>query len=90
MSITVTLIGEDSFTLLYASVGFSVGLTVTGYVIYPDMEKSDEFAFDELGDGIYGVSIPYTNKRNWITDKYGIVVKENGVPKKFEIVDIIR
>lgn len=89
MGITTVLINnEETYHLLYSSQKFVDGLTVTGYFIYPDMSKSDIFTFDPLGDGIYYVKLPHTRKTSLNVEKYGLVVKEDGVVKKFEMVHI--
>lgn len=89
MSISITLWGEETFQLLYSSVGYTEGLTVTGYLILPpDSTKSVVVAFEELGDGIYAGSMPFTRVRNRAKEKLGLVIKENGVVKKFEIIDL--
>ncbi|MCK4789704.1 MAG: hypothetical protein KAV87_38545, partial [Desulfobacteraceae bacterium] len=68
---------------------FQEGLTITGYVIYPDMTKSDVLEFDELGDGIYSGMFPFVKKSNNQIERYGLVMKENGVTKLFDIVNLI-
>ena len=90
MSINVTVRHhENVFQIFYASISFQEELTVTGYVIYPDMTKSDVLEFDELGDGIYSGLFPFEKKSNNRIEKYGLVMKENGVTKLFEIVNLI-
>lgn len=88
MTISVILNNETEFHLLYSAEGFIKGLTVTGYFIYPNMQKSDVFTFDELGDGIYAVVINHTRELVSNTEKYGLVLKEDGIVKKFEIIRI--
>lgn len=85
------LIANDKFRLFYSTVNFVVGKTITGYLIYPNTEKSDVFTFDELGDGIYSVIATITKKTNpdRFKEKYGLVIKENGVVKYFEILGFI-
>lgn len=90
MSITITVRHhENVFQVFYASAGFKERLTVTGYVIYPDLTKSDVLEFDELGDGVYSGLFPFEKKSNNRIEKYGIVMKENGVTKLFEIIDLV-
>lgn len=90
MSVTITLrYHENAFQLFYASTGFQEGLIVTGYVIYPDMTKSNTQEFDELGDGIYSGLFPFEKKSNNRIERYGIVMKENGIVKLFEIINLI-
>lgn len=79
---------ENIFQVFYASSKFQEGLTVTGYIIYPDMTKSDVLEFDELGDGIYSGFFPFVKKSNNRIERYGVVMKENGVTKLFEIVNL--
>ena len=88
MSITVILNNKKNFHLFYSAEKFATGKTVTGYFIYPNLEKSDDFLFDDLGDGIYSAEI--INNRTGISsrEKYGIVVKEDGEVKKFEMIQI--
>ena len=89
MSITITLRHHEGvFQVFYASKGFQESLTVTGYLIYSDLTKSAVQTFEELGDGIYSVLFPYTQKTNKRIERYGIVMKENGVTKLFEIVNL--
>lgn len=76
------------FRLLYSAVDFTIGLTVTGYFIYPDKVKSSVFTFDDLGDGVYAIEITGTRESRQNTEKYGLVIKENGVVKKFEIIQM--
>ena len=90
MSINIVLRHhENVFQIFYASVSFQEGLTVTGYVIYPDLTKSDVLEFDELGDGIYSGLFPFEKKSNNRIEKYGIVMKEDGATKLFEIIDLV-
>lgn len=89
MAINITLRHHEGvFQIFYSSAGFRVGLTVTGYVIYPDMSKSDVLEFDEIGDGIYSGLFPFEKKSNKLVERYGLVMKENGVTKLFEIVNL--
>ena len=90
MAITITLRHHEGvFQIFYASASFREGLTVTGYVIYSDMTKSDVLEFNELGDGIYSGLFPFEKKSNNLIERYGLVMKENGVTKLFEIVNLI-
>jgi len=90
MAVQITLRHhENVFQIFYASAGFKEGLTVTGYIIYPDMTKSNILEFDELGDGIYSGLFPFEKKSNNLIERYGLVMKENGVTKLFEIVNLI-
>lgn len=79
---------ENVFQIFYAAASFQEGLTITGYVIYPDITKSDVLEFEELGDGIYSGLFPFVKKSNNRIEKYGLVMKENGVTKLFEIVNL--
>ena len=89
MAITATLRHHEGvFQVFYASRNFQEGLTVTGYLIYSDLTKSDVQTFEELGDGIYSVLFPYTQKSNKRVERYGFVGMENGVTKLFEIVNL--
>lgn len=69
--------------------GFQTGLVVTGYLIFPSRSKSAEVGFDELGDGIYAGVFPYQRQTNKLHEKYGVVVKENGIPKSFGTIQMI-
>lgn len=90
MSITITVRHyENVFQIFYAAVDFQEGLTVTGYVIYPDLTKSDVLEFEELGDGIYSGLFPFEKKSNKRIERYGLVMKENGMTKLFEIINLI-
>lgn len=79
---------ESDFRLLYSAEGFVEGVTVTGYFIYPNLTKSDVFTFDELGDGVYSTTITHNQQTNSYFEKCGLVIKENGIVRKFEIVQI--
>jgi len=90
-----TILIEDikDFHLFYQASGFVEGLIVTGYFIYPDLHKGNVFTFVEIGDGIYGVVLtpdnldPLVAEKPTLIDlmkKYGLVLKENGVAKKFQ------
>ena len=85
---SIILNNETEFRLLYSGREFKDDLIVTGYFIYSDLSKSDVFTFDNLGDGIYAVEIKHTRKLVSNHEKYGLVLKENGIPKKFEIIQI--
>ena len=76
------------FHLFYSSVNFTEGLVVSCYFIYPDLVKSEVFTFNDLGDGIYAAEITQVRKPDLNTEKYGIVVKEDGVVKKFDLVQM--
>lgn len=90
MAITVTLRHHESvFQIFYISENFQEGLTVTGYLIYSDLTKSNVQTFEELGDGIYSMLFPYTQKSNKRVERYGFVGMENGVVKLFDIVNLI-
>ena len=89
MAITVTLRHHEGvFQVFYQSLNFQEGLTVTGYLIYSDLTKSDVQTFEELGDGIYSMLFPYIQKSNKRVERYGFVGMENGVTKLFEIVNL--
>ncbi len=87
--ITVVNDGGSDFVLFYASSEFAEGLDVTGYVIYTDLQKSKEYEFSPLGDGIYASSISIRKTNKSASEKYGVVVKENGEVKEFDIVQIV-
>ena len=90
MSINIVLRHhENVFQIFYFAINLQEGLTITGYVIYPDMTKSDVLEFDELGDGIYSGLFPFEKKSNNRIEKYGIVMKEDGATKLFEIIDLV-
>ena len=48
-----TLIGTGVHRLVYKSVGFATGLTVTAYIWSPALVKSDLQTFTEVSDGLY-------------------------------------
>jgi len=89
MLLVIQIRNSRDFQLLYASKGFTEGLDVIGYLIYPNLTKSDILTFSELGDGIYAVSVPYKRQTEELDEKYGVVVKENGETKHFEIIRMI-
>lgn len=88
MPLSVVLNNRKKFPLFYSAKNFQTGLTVTGYFIYPDLQKSSPFTFSELGDGIYGIEIINNRNNEANTEKYGVVIKENGEIRKFEIIYI--
>jgi len=89
MAISITIRHHEKvFQLFYASAGFLEGVEVTGYIIYPDMTKSDVLQLDELGDGIYSGFFPFIKKSNKLIERYGIVMKENGATKLFKIINL--
>ena len=88
MAFTILIENKKEFRLFYSAVKFKTGKTVTGYFIYPNLTKSDVFTFDELGDGVYTVTITHKKQTNSNMDKYGLVIKENGSVKRIEIVYI--
>lgn len=89
---TIIIDNKTEFYLLYSAVGFTEGLTVTGYFIYPPPSavpaKSDVFTFDEVGDGIYSAVITHNKQTDSNMEKHGLVIKEDGVVKVFEIIQI--
>lgn len=87
--ITAVNDGGTSIRFFYASSGFAEGKDVTGYVIYLDLQKSDVFSFDSLGDGIYTVSIPIRRATKSASEKFGVVIKEDGTVVKFEIILLV-
>lgn len=89
MSIVLQIGRNYHFQLLYSALGFVAGLAVTGYLIYPDRTKSDVVVFEDLGDGIYAGDFPYIRKTAELDEKYGVVIKENGVVKHFELIKMI-
>ena len=84
---------NKEFRLFYSATGFAKEVTVTGYLIYPNVEKSPVLNFDELGDGIYTVVVKFDKNTNPLTrkkkhrlmDKYCLLIKENGIVKYFEV-----
>lgn len=88
MAFTILIDNKKEFRLLYSAVKFKAGKTVTGYFIYPNLAKSDVFTFDDIGDGVYAVTITHKKQTDSNMDKYGLVIKENGVVKQIEIVYI--
>jgi len=75
--------------MLYSTVGFCTGISVTGYLIFPNRTRSAEVTFVDLGDGIYAGDFPYQRQTNCLYEKYGVVIKENGVPRFFGTVQMI-
>ena len=88
MAVFISTVGKSTIDLMYSSVNFVEGLTVTGYLIYPDLTKSSVVTFDELGDGIYWGCLPNKHKANKPVVRYGVVIKENGVITKFDFLSI--
>lgn len=89
MDIIIRNQGTGHFQLLYASRGFHESLDVTGYLIYPNTSKSNTETATEIGDGVYSLSFPYVRQTLEWEDKYGIVVKENGIVRLFGIIRMI-
>jgi hypothetical protein len=89
MTFTVVLNNGKKFHLLYSAQKFETGLTVTGYFIYPDLQKSQVFSFSELDDGVYAVEVTNDREKQSNVEKYGIVIKENGEVKKFDVIQIV-
>lgn len=84
----ILITSSKDFYLLYNSVGFVEGVFVTGYLIYPDLQKGKVFIFDEMGDGIYSAKVALDVEKDSgdeLMEKYGLVIKENGTVRKFEI-----
>jgi len=89
MAVTTIIIdNKTKFHLLYSAEEFKAGIVVTGYFIYPNLQKSPVFTFESLDDGIYSVEITHNKQTNSNMEKYGLVIKEDGVVKKFEIIQI--
>lgn len=82
----ITLYNRDD-AILYQTLAFREGVDVSGYIIYPDMSKTVETSFTELGDGIYFLRICLQGREGFQDkDKFGIVIKENGAVTKFETI----
>lgn len=89
MNIVIQIRDNSHFRLLYVATKFRTGLTVTGYLIYPDATKSGTITFDELGDGIYTQIFPYVRKTRELDEKYGVVMKEDGKVKGVDFIKMI-
>lgn len=89
MAITIRNLGKGNFQLFYSPHGFKEGLNVTGYLIYSDFSKSGVLNFVELGDGVYAINVPYDRKTLEFDEKYGVVIKEDGETKHFDIIRMI-
>lgn len=87
--ITAVNDGGSSIRLFYAATLFQEGLTVTGYAIYDDATKSAVVSFTDLDDGIYTATMPIVQTNKSASEKYGVLVKENGIPKEFEILLVV-
>lgn len=73
--------------IFYQTNLFTEGVVVTGYLINPDTTTSVLHTFTELGDGIYCLDVSIKRRDGFQdVDKFGIVIKENGVTKKFETI----
>lgn len=90
MGIKVTIEGGHGFQLFYQAEKFATHKNVTGYLIFPDMSKSETFVFNELGDGIYEKFCDYERKTDSHIEKYGLVVKEDATVKFFDIIHVER
>ncbi len=88
MTVPIIIDNRKKFRLLYSAGEFKDGLVVTGYFIYPDLQKSNVFTFDAVGDGVYSTEITHNKQTDSNMEKYGLVIKEDGVVKKFEIIQI--
>jgi len=63
--------------VIYQATSFGEGVNVTAFVYNPDLEKSNELVFVEIGDGFY-----YLNYSFISVGVYTMVMLENGVKKK--------
>ena len=88
MSISIIIDNEKNYWLLYSSTKFKAGKIVTGYFIYSNLIKSDIFNFVDLGDGIYSATVTHNQQTTSFIEKCGLVIKENGTVKKFELVQV--
>ncbi len=78
---------NNNDAIFYQAVGFREEVAVTGFIIFPDMTKSLESSFTELGDGIYYLKVCLKGLKGYKDmDKFGVVIKENDVTKKFETI----
>lgn len=78
---------NETERIFYQTHLFAEGVTVTGYLINPDTTTSLLHTFTEIGDGIYCLDVKIKRKEGFQdVDKFGIVIKENGVIKKFETI----
>lgn len=75
-----------SNTIVYRSVGFTTGLTVTGYLWNPSKEKSALQTFDELELGLYYKDFNFNVAGTWMGVFYeNDVAKASGVFRVTEL-----
>jgi len=69
--------------VFYKASNFQEGLTVSAYVVNPDLTESDNFNLVEIADGIY--YFDYVFKQY---GKYGCLIRENGEKKLFVAIQV--
>jgi hypothetical protein len=81
-------LGDNRY--FYQSSKFRTGITVTGYLLVPTCEEfCPGFDFTEVSDGIYYADLEHENEEGFKeVDKYGLLIKEDGTPTKFEVIHI--
>lgn len=73
--------------IVYRSIGFAAGLTVTAYIWNPDLVKSAEQTFKELELGLYYLDYDFAAAGTYMGVFYeGGVAKASGVFRVTEIV----
>lgn len=78
---------NETERVFYQTTMFVEGIVVTGYLINPDKTTSLLHTFTEIGDGVYYLDLQIKRLEGFQdVDKFGIVIKENGVTKKFETI----
>ena len=78
---------NETERIFYQTCLFVEGVVVTGYLINPDTTTSLLQTFTEIGDGVYYLDVQIKRLDGFQdVDKFGLVVKENGVTKKFETI----
>lgn len=76
--------------IVYRSVGFAVGLTITAYIWSPTLVKSDLQTFTEVESGLYYLDYDFTSAGTHMGTFYeGGVAKASGVFRVTELVTAI-
>jgi hypothetical protein len=72
----------------YQSNNFKENVAVTGHLLKPGCDSfCPSFDFTEIGNGIYYADLEHENVEGFKnTDKYGLLIKEDGITVKFEII----
>ena len=82
--------GEENYYLFYSSRDFVSGLVVTGKIFYGEGQTLPVTEFSDLGEGIYGATITAQQEVVFNVGLQLILIKENGIPKLFDPITVIK